>query len=582
MKTTLILPPTGQMDRECFPLPNMSLPVLAGHLRREGVQVAQLDLAQAFQDRLRGGWKRSDFKILGDSGLITAYLRGSLPAGEASAVREVEERLFGLGKIERSGLFGISLVNLKLVFNINSAALIANRIKKLYGAPVAVGDRFLSSSIYGEILSRYPVFDYAVYDPRGGEAPLLALVRRLEGDDRSVLSGTLERLPGGGVKDHPAVLAALPECTAPDYRGYPLDRYTLTGKEILSSYNCGYPVFRELLGAHGKKKQLIVTTRFETTCRAKCIFCNIRPDSESSDRRSTSAILAELAGLKARGATGLFFLNCQFNNLYEEAEALCDGMIKSGLGLQWCDCVNFRELDEELLLKMKDSGAVMLTFGMETGSPRLLNYIRKGVRPERISRLLRFSHSIGIWNNIELIGGLPTETEADVRATEDFIEAHRDVIDVYSLNPFYLPRVSPLYRRPGTFGIRLRPSPGPREFLGADDVIHANVDSFDEMDGPAWEDKSVQIETSTRRLAEAIERASPPVNIEGLHIDLLMYLYGIFGHEKKGLIRKLMRTATALFKPCSSETFVRSPSPLDYLKGRLERPAPQPARRKKK
>ena len=580
MKITLILPPTGQMDRECFPLPNMSLPVLAGQLRPESVTVVQLDLAAAFQAGLRGGWKRSEFKILEDSGLITAYLRGRLPAQEARGVEEVEERLFSLGKIERSGLFGISLANLKLVFNINSAALIAHRVKKLYGAPVAVGDRFLSSSIYGEILSRYPVFDYAVYDPRGGEAPLLALIRRLEGKKRAVLSGTLERLPGGGVKDHPAVLAAPVKCTAPDYRGYPLDRYTLTGKEILSSYNCGYPVFRKILKAHGEKRQRLVATRFETTCRAKCIFCNIRPDSESSDRRPTGAILTELAELKAGGATGLFFLNCQFNNRYEEAEELCDGMIKKGLGLQWCDCVNFRELDEKLLLKMKASGAVMLTFGMETGSPRLLNYIRKGVKPERISRLLRFSHSIGIWNNIELIGGLPTETEADVRATEDFIEAHRDVIDVYSLNPFYLPQVSPLYRHPEAFGIRLRPSAGPREFLGADDQIHANVNGFDEKDGPAWKAKRAQIETSTRRLAEAIEKASPPVNIEGLHIDLLMYLYGIFGHGKKGLIRKLMRTATALFKPCSSGTFVRSPSPLDYLEGRLERPAA--ARRKKK
>ena len=390
----------------------------------------------------------------------------------------------------------------------------------------------------------------------GGEEPLLQLIRRLGGDKSARLSGTLERLRGGRLKDHPDTDTAPGKCTIPDYGGYPLDRYALTGEQILSRYSCDYPVFRDILAKHGGKRQLIAMTRFESTCRANCVFCNNRPTLDFSDRRSTAEILEDLENLKAAGATDIYFLNSQFNNRYREAEELCDGMIKRKLGLRWCDCVNCREMDEKLLTKMRDAGAVKLTFGMETGSPRMMKYIRKGTTVDKVRRLLDFSHSLGLWNNIELIGGLPTEKEADIRATTAFIRSNSDIIDAYSLNPFYLARISPLYCQPERHGITLRPPVGPQDYISAEDKVCRHIDKFDEIGGLSWEEKDDQIRASTRRIADTIISVAPPVNIEGYHINLLMYLYGIFGHARKGLIRKLMRVATARFKPYYQDTFI--------------------------
>ena len=67
-----------------------------------------------------------------------------------------------------------------------------------------------------------------------------------------------------------------------------------------------------------------------------------------------------LRRLRRRGVTGVYFTNANFNNDYQEAERLCDGMVRARLGLQWSDCVNFREIDEALYQCPKVCEAVSL------------------------------------------------------------------------------------------------------------------------------------------------------------------------------------------------------------------------------
>ena len=83
---------------------------------------------------------------------------------------------------------------------------------------------------------------------------------------------------------------------------------------------------------------------------------------------------------------------------------------------------------------------------------------------------------------------------------------------------------------------------------------------FDEIGGLPWEKKNRQIVASTLSLKKTIDAVSPPVGIDYIHINLLMFLYDIFGHEKKPLIRKLMKICTARFKPYDVDFFMRPPA----------------------
>lgn len=560
MKTTLILPPADTRNCECFQLPNVSIPVLTDCLRTAGVTVLQEDLDVAYHS-VRLSWRgRHEVAVLNDRTHVIKYLEGRLPPREAAKLEALEDALFGLRRFETSDLFGISLMDFKTDFLLNAAALIANRLRKTFSVPIVIGNKGLSRSLYQEILEQYPVFDFAIYTNNAGEA-LLNLMRHLRGRKAQPLAGTLERKPDGAVVSHDALDDPLETIYAADYRGYPLQDYEKTGSQILSHYNCETPFFKKLERTHGSMRQQIVLTQFETTCRGRCIFCAAASASKNfqSNCRSIPSLIKEFRVLKELGVTGIYFINSQFNNHYEFAENLCDEMLRQRLTFQWSDCVNFRELDESLLDKMRASGAVKLTFGLETGSARMLRYIRKGSTPERVSRFLKHSHSLGIWNHVELIGGLPTETEQDVAATADFLRAHADVIDVHSLNPFYLYSGSPLRNEPHSHGIALRPKTPNPDYFDYDENIGIYSEKFDELGGLSWEQKDRQISAATETLLKTIAEINPPVGIDYIHINLLMYLYAVYGHERKDLIRKLMRICTAKFKPYNVDFFLRPP-----------------------
>jgi hypothetical protein len=200
---------------------------------------------------------------------------------------------------------------------------------------------------------------------------------------------------------------------------------------------------------------------------------------------------------------------------------------------------------------MREAGAVKLVFGLETASDRLLRYIRKGITRTRVERYLRLSHELGIWNHIELIGGLPTETDDDIRQTADFIRANAPHIDTYALNPLYLYRGAPFFREAAGFGIVPLPaSAGLQDHLRTENLLLGNlVERFDEAGGLPWRLKAEQIKRSTRVLAETIADVSSFGAIDQDHIHLLMFLYARLGHSRKGIIRGIFKRCTRSFRP---------------------------------
>ncbi|MDD5627456.1 MAG: radical SAM protein, partial [Elusimicrobia bacterium] len=371
MKVGLIYPPADRRHEECFPMPSISLAALADHLRRHGHQVRVYDADIRYQKSLRRR-PGADFGILADAEAVPRFLRGRLSGAAAARLRRIQALLWEDLALEPCGLYGISLVDLMSNrFVLHSAALIAQAIRRRLGRPVVLGFQGISRSAYREILQRYPVFDYAVWSL--GEAPLLRLVERLSGQDAALLQ-TLARTPRG-IREHAGEPPAL-RCGGMDYRGYPLAPYRVSPAELLARY-APLPALAKLQGLRrGSADQLIVMYRFDTSCKGRCAFCandNTVPDN----RNSSARIVADLRRLQARGVTGVYFTNANFNNDYREAERLCGMMSAAGLRLQWSDCVNFRELDERLLRRMRHAGAVRLAFGMETASPRLLRYIGK-------------------------------------------------------------------------------------------------------------------------------------------------------------------------------------------------------------
>ncbi|MCX5797439.1 MAG: radical SAM protein [Elusimicrobia bacterium] len=560
MTVGLIYPPADRRHEECFPMPSISIAALADFLRSRGHQVRLYDGDILFHKRLRE-LPGVDFRILADQESVLRFLRGRLRGAAAARLRRIQGLFWESLALEPCGLYGISLVDLMSNrFMLHSAALIAQSIRRRLGRPVVLGFQGISRSAYREILQRYPVFDYAIWSL--GEVPLLRLVEQLSGQG-AVLLQTLARSPEG-IREHVGQPPSI-RCGGMSYRGYPLDLYRVSAAELLARYSARSALAKLQSLQRGAPDQLVVMYRFDTSCKGRCAFC-ANDNSVPDNRNASAAVVADLRRLQRRGVTGVYFTNANFNNDYREAERLCELMVRARLRLQWSDCVNFRELDEALLEKMRRSGAVRLTFGMETASPRLLRYIKKGVNRERIERLLRQSHALGIWNHIELIGGLPTETPADLAETTDFIRAMADVVDQFTVSPFTLYRQSPFFREAGRYGLALRGGNAQEQwqFSCADCKTGVTSEAFDEKPGLSWPRKQAQVRGSSLALAAAIQEAAPFGAMNRDHTHLLFHLYRLLGHGQKGLTRRVFRAATRRFKPYHMDRF---PDSVDLLAG---------------
>jgi hypothetical protein len=175
------------------------------------------------------------------------------------------------------------------------------------------------------------------------------------------------------------------------------------------------------------------------------------------------------------------------------------------LDIQWSDCVRANNLDQELLIKMRKAGAVRLVIGLESASPRLLEYINKRVTREQVAQVFRWAHEAGIMTSVEIIAGFPTETDDDIRATLDFLEQNRDYIDEAYLNPFYLERNSLMFRYPQRYGIENIRTERTFETSRGTILGHSNASyMFDEIGGARWSAKSAQILKSIQTMHQAI------------------------------------------------------------------------------
>jgi len=554
LKATLVYPPGEQKISEPIPPPNMTIAVLADALIINGFEAAQLDAEKEWFDRVQHLFNRRQIALIYDKDSTEAYVNGRSRAKLAAEYDRICGLLLKGLKLEKSDLVGITLVDIRAEpLIINFSALLSFAVKKKFGAKTVIGYRGVPKEAFFYLMRKYPCFDYGVY-ANWGEKALLEIMKDLAGE-MAAFTGTIVRR-GGGLKNYGGGQERRPYAPHPHYDKRILEKYKAYDSEILARYNSDFPFIKKLI--KNDKRHLVTSYVFELTCPGACAFCE-NDNRLPSDVKSTDQIIDELSELKGKGVTGIYFVNSSFNNHYNLAEELCDKMIRHKLNLKWFDCANLRVMDEHLLDKMRAAGAVKLTFGVETGSQRLLNYVNKGMTVEKSRRYLEYADKIGIWNHIELIAGFPTETGVDVKATLDLIDNVKDFVDLYTLNPFYLYPNSRFYREQTKFGVKVVPYP-PLQFMNFFYPLYRIVEQyslkFNEVSGLKWRDKNKQIVESTKAIAAKIDSVATYRAIGNEHVYLLTCLYDKLGHKNKELIRKLVKALTLKFKPYNLNFFM--------------------------
>lgn len=188
----------------------------------------------------------------------------------------------------------------------------------------------------------------------------------------------------------------------------------------------------------------------------RCVYCNISSQTASSYRvRSVERSIADMKAIIAEtGTTWFDFPVDSFRP--RELAALSEAILEHGIDVEWgAEVLLDRGFRDEVVELMARAGCRCLRFGMESASAQTLREMDKPTRPDESLRVLESCKRHGVRTAVMLIAGFPTETQARLWETFDFLAENPHCIDHLTFHTFSLVPGSPMAEDPARFGLHL-------------------------------------------------------------------------------------------------------------------------------
>lgn len=181
-------------------------------------------------------------------------------------------------------------------------------------------------------------------------------------------------------------------------------------------------------------------------CPFGCIYCNCPTFSGRKCRsRSAGNVLKELAELDRKGYGAFTFVDDNFLLDPDRVTEICDGMIARGHSFRWA-CEGRAEPKVNVVFqKLSKAGCDLVMFGVESGSQRVLDGMKKRTKLIEIEQAVASAKEAGIrLRHGFFIVGSPGETPKEVKETFSFAE--RIPINSFNFNSLTAFRGTPLWR----------------------------------------------------------------------------------------------------------------------------------------
>ena len=150
-------------------------------------------------------------------------------------------------------------------------------------------------------------------------------------------------------------------------------------------------------------------------CSYPCTFC-VRTFGRQVVFRSAANLAAEVESLRQVGIRHVRFMDDTFTIDRDRILDVCDRLRRLG-DITWTALTRAQALDCELLDAMWGAGCRRLYVGVESGSQRILDQVRKELTVEEIREMLPRIQGAGIEVSAFFIVGVPGESESDVEAS---------------------------------------------------------------------------------------------------------------------------------------------------------------------
>jgi anaerobic magnesium-protoporphyrin IX monomethyl ester cyclase len=323
----------------------------------------------------------------------------------------------------------------------------------------AVGYSLSSSATYGVIKRARETSQYShgklimaggVHANLYPESTLLDLRPHVVGfgEGEQTILDLLAAWPSGRFDDIPGVCfqrGGKPVRTAPRAVERNIDHLPLPARHLLPMEDL---VMTDRLAGTDVR---MAHTMFSRGCPYACRFCAVA--KSVIQYRSGASARRELLQLKDDYDIGGFaIVDDNFIINRHKVLDICESI--ADLDLQWSALSRVNTVNAHLLAMLRYAGCIEIKFGMESGSARILEAMRKNIRPEQITAAVRAAKRAGISVKLFLVHGFPGEDLQTSRETIALLQQLAPLIDRASLFRFVPLPGTYVYEHPEEYALR--------------------------------------------------------------------------------------------------------------------------------
>jgi len=149
-------------------------------------------------------------------------------------------------------------------------------------------------------------------------------------------------------------------------------------------------------------------------CVAECSFCAETYFWKYRSRTPDRVIEEMEHQINQYGVKRFWFVDSLANGNINNFKRLIDLVLEKKLKIWWNSYVRCDgRMDRAFIQKIKDSGCTCLSYGVESGSQKVLLDMRKKIEIWEIENNLRDGAEVGLFNHVNWIVGFPTEEPID-------------------------------------------------------------------------------------------------------------------------------------------------------------------------
>jgi len=175
-------------------------------------------------------------------------------------------------------------------------------------------------------------------------------------------------------------------------------------------------------------------------CPYACKFCvNKNLSGRRVRLRSAKNVVDELEHLvKNYHIDGFFIYDDSFGLNKKRSIDICDEIVNKKLKLIWGCQARVNLISEDIIRKMKEAGCLQLEFGVESGSQKVLEQLRKQIKIEEVRSAFKLCKKYKMRTLSNFLINTPGETVNDIRDTLNLateIGANVNLFNVTTLFP---------------------------------------------------------------------------------------------------------------------------------------------------